>query len=217
MNSQTLTPSSSSPPRQCLAFSGMRRIASGSFAEVAVAIKRTVDVGRHPSILMFDASTSELLEVDTRGSVDDVARRYAGAVAAAAPSANSAPGDDAHADGPRPRGRPKLGVVAREVTLLPRHWDWLGSQPGGASVSLRKLVEQARRTHAGRDVARKSREAAYRFMSAIAGGQESFEEATRALFAGDRPRFEALLADWPAAVRIHAMVLAQASFEATPS
>ncbi len=75
---------------------------------------------------------------------------------------------------PRGRGRPKLGVVAREVTLLPRHWDWLNAQPGGASVALRKLVEQARRANGDADRARAAREAAYHFMSAMAGDLPAF-------------------------------------------
>lgn len=193
--------------KHCIAFVGMRRLASGSFADVATEIRRAADSGRHGAILMFDAHSSELLEVDTRGSVEDVAQRYASTPASAGLREELPP-----EEAPRTRGRPKLGVVAREVTLLPRHWDWLAAQPGGASVALRKLVEEARRAHAGRDMARQSREAAYRFMSAIASGLETFEEATRALFAGDRPRFEALLAVWPADVREHALALARDSF-----
>jgi len=102
---------------------------------------------------------------------------------------------------PRGRGRPKLGVTAREVTLLPRHWDWLAAQPGGASVTLRKLVDQARRSPAAQ--ARAARDAAYAFMSAMAGDLENFEEASRALFAGDKPTFERLTAKWPKDVRAH--------------
>jgi hypothetical protein len=108
----------------------------------------------------------------------------------------------------RGRGRPKLGVVAREVTLLPRHWDWLNTQPGGASVALRKLVEEARRTSGDRDRTRAAQEAAYHFMSAIAGDLPGFEEATRALFAYDRRRFGDLVAQWPEDVRDHAIRLA---------
>ena len=84
---------------------------------------------------------------------------------------------------------PKLGVVAREVTLLPRHWQWLGSQPGGASVAIRKLVEAARRANQEVDQRRQTQEAAYHFMSAMAGNLPNFEEASRALFANDRGRF----------------------------
>lgn len=110
-------------------------------------------------------------------------------------------------------GRPKLGVIAREVTLLPRHWDWLNSQPGGASVALRKLVEEARRTRGDKDRTRAAQEAAYRFMSAIAGDLPGFEEASRALFAYDRRRFGELVAGWPEDVRDHAIKLAFADLD----
>ncbi len=108
----------------------------------------------------------------------------------------------------RPRGRPKLGVVAREVTLLPRHWEWLADQPGGASVALRKLVEAARRDHRERDEQRQLQERAYHFMSAMAGDLPGFEEGLRALYASERARFTELIAAWPADVREHALRLA---------
>ena len=115
-------------------------------------------------------------------------------------------------DAPRGPGRPKLGVVAREVTLLPRHWDWLNAQPGGASVALRKLVEEARKTRGQSDTLRARQEAAYRFLSAIAGDWRNYEEATRALFAGDAVRFAELTESWPTDVRDHARHLASAAF-----
>ena len=113
---------------------------------------------------------------------------------------------------PRGPGRPKLGVVAREITLLPRHWDWLAQQPGGASVAIRKLVEQARRTGEDKDRIRQAQEAAYRFMSVMAGNRPHYEDAIRALFAGDRRRFGKLIAGWPADVRDHASRLAERAF-----
>ncbi|RZI91619.1 MAG: DUF2239 family protein, partial [Variovorax sp.] len=111
-------------------------------------------------------------------------------------------------------GRPKLGVVAREVTLLPRHWDWLNRQPGGASVALRKLVEDARRVNTDRDTVRAAREATYRFMSAIAGHLPGFEEAARALFANEKERFDALVAPWPDDVPDHLRKLSASAWSA---
>jgi len=105
-------------------------------------------------------------------------------------------------------------VVAREVTLLPRHWAWLATQPGGASVALRRLVEEARRTSAERDRVRLAQESTFRFMNALAGNEAGFEEAARALFAGDAVRFAALTERWPADVRAHARRLAARAFDA---
>jgi hypothetical protein len=186
----------------CTAFEGARCIAAGELAEVALKAKVAADKGEH--VLIFDDATSEAIEVDFRGTAEDVLQRLTrtdGSHAASAP------------DTPRGPGRPKLGVVAREVTLLPRHWEWLSAQPGGASVALRKLVEEARRTNAGKDRVRQSQETTYRFMSAMAGNHEGFEEATRALFAGQRERFEQLIAGWPRDICDHARKLAVNAFE----
>jgi hypothetical protein len=189
----------------CTAFEGSRRIASGELQHVALKVKEVLDRGERAPVLIFDDATSDLIEVDFRGTPRQVLKRLP-----AAPAANPEPAPDPAA--PRPVGRPKLGVVAREVTLLPRHWDWLNSQPGGASVALRKLVEHARRVNAGRDHLRQAQEAAYRFLSALAGNEPGFEEANRALFAGKRERFDEVTQRWPADVRDHARKLAAAAF-----
>lgn len=170
----------------CTAFEGSRQIASGELAEVVLQAKTAID-----PVLIFDDSTSELIEVDFRGSGEEVVQRLAA---------------------PRGPGRPKLGVVAREVTLLPRHWDWLNRQPGGASVALRKLVEYGKRQNEPKDRIRQAQEAAYRFMSALAGNEPGFEEAARALFAGQRDRFDQHTAAWPKDVAEHARKLAAGAF-----
>jgi hypothetical protein len=188
----------------CTAFEGFRRIASGELAQVAVRTKEVLDRGEQAPVLIFDDETGEQIEVDFRGTAADVLKRLA-ETSEGAPDASQALADGGAARGP---GRPRLGVVAREVTLLPRHWDWLNRQPGGASVALRKLVDEARRTNEGRDRVRRSQEAAYRFMAALAGNLPGFEEAMRALFAGNRERFDQRVASWPADVRNHAGKLA---------
>jgi hypothetical protein len=99
---------------------------------------------------------------------------------------------------PRPRGRPKLGVAAREVTLLPRHWEWLSRQPGGASAAIRRLVEDARRKGSG---PAERRDSAYRFLSQMCGDRPGYEEALRALYRGEEERFRTLIAPWPEAIR----------------
>jgi hypothetical protein len=194
---------------QCTAFEGTRRIASGVLEQVALTTKAVMDRGAGAPVLIFDDRTGEQLEVDFRGTAADVVARLAAPTGTnAGAGAREAEPAAEPARGP---GRPKLGVVAREVTLLPRHWDWLNRQPGGASVALRKLVEDARRVYQGRDRVRQSQEAAYRFMSALAGNEPGFEEAARALFAGDPKRFDEHTASWPADVRHYARALAAAA------
>jgi uncharacterized protein len=190
----------------CTAFKGYRRIASGTLPEVALAVKNAIESGDNGSVFIYEDATGRMIDVDTRGTAEEVVARLE---QPAEPASWPSPGEIHETDGElRGRGRPKLGVVAREVTLLPRHWDWLNTQPGGASVALRKLVEEARRTNGDRDRTRAAQEAAYHFMSAIAGNLPGFEEATRALFAYDRRRFGDLVAPWPEDVRDHAIKLA---------
>lgn len=183
----------------CTAFAGLRRIASGTLAEVADAARKAFERDGATPILIFDDATAEQIDLDLSAGGTNLPEPM---TRAAEPSA----------EGPRGPGRPKLGVVAREVTLLPRHWEWLGSQPGGASVALRKLVEAARKANEGRDRQRHAQEAAYRFMSALAGNLPGFEEAIRALFAADRTRFDAHVEAWPPDVRDHAQKLAAGTF-----
>lgn len=181
-------------------FDGHQCIAAGSLSTVMLAAKHAVESGVSEPILIFDDATGRSIDVDTRGSDDEILARLNPPVVSAE--------SDEPVDESRGRGRPKLGVVAREVTLLPRHWEWLASQPGGASVTLRKLVEEARRNNADKDKTRRMQERAYRFMSAVAGNMVNFEEASRALFANDQSRFTGLIAEWPEDVRAYAIQLA---------
>ena len=189
--------------KQFTAFIGHQRLASGPLAEVALAVmKASQQVAAEP-IVIFDDSNGRPIDLDLRGTERDVVARLP--LPAADPETSA---DDMATSEPRGRGRPRLGVVAREVTLLPRHWEWLGAQPGGASVALRKLVEEARRCSGDRDRIRAAREAAYHFMSTMAGNLPGFEEASRALFADDRRRFGDLIAGWPGDIRDHTVKLA---------
>jgi hypothetical protein len=185
-----------------IAFDGDRRIAAGALREVARAAKLALDRHNDISVLIFDGRTSHAVDLDFRGSVDDVLARLPVAEKTAEPALPASRGP----------GRPKLGVVAREITLLPRHWEWLARQPGGASVAIRKLVDEARRGGEDKDRIREAQEAAYRFMSAMAGNKPHFEEAIRALFAPNPQRFKELIAGWPADVRDHAARLAERAF-----
>lgn len=170
-------------------FAGPQAIASGDRANT-IATLRELDPAEKRPVLVFDDVTGEQVDLDLR--------------------------EGAPAPEPEPRrpGRPKLGVVAREVTLLPRHWDWLNAQPGGASVALRKLVESARRENAESDRTRRAQEAAYRFMTAMAGNEAGFEEACRALYAGDHDTFRTMTASWPTDVARYADRLAAEAFSA---
>jgi hypothetical protein len=175
------------------AFHGLQRLFSGTAEELAGFLKNR----RRGKILVFNDSTGVPIDLDAHGRPEEIV--------------------EAQTESPalelRGPGRPRLGVVGKEVTLLPRHWDWLNLQPGGASVALRKLVDEARRTGGGRDRVRAAQEAAYRFMSAITGDLPGFEEAARALFAYDRRRFAHLIAAWPEDVRDYAVRLAFADQE----
>jgi uncharacterized protein len=180
----------------CTAFDHDRRIASGSYVGVALAIKEHVRVHPNASILIFDEATGEQIDFDLRGSDENVSARI------------MAHFQSTRDENRRTPGRPKIGVVAREVTLLPRHWEWLAGQPGGASVTLRKLVEEARRaTDTNTAHLHKLHQRTYRFMSAIAGNLPNFEEASRSLFANDVLRLEGLISNWPADIRHHILRL----------
>jgi len=178
--------------RPCTAFDGAAVLARGPLAHVALAVRARLDEQPEAAVLTFDDATGRVVDLDLRGTQAEIVARLGGGEA-------------------RGRGRPKLGVVAREVTLLPRHWDWLSAQPGGASQALRRLVDEARRGDRGETQARLSREIAYRFMAAMAGDLPGFEEASRALFAGDEAGFAAQAASWPDDIRTYAQELAWSS------
>lgn len=197
--------------KPCTAFEGSRLLLSGLLVEVALAVKAATDRGAREPLLTFDDATGRVVDLDLRGGKADIVERLSRTAAAASPRRDPAPAaaDQAQEAGePRGRGRPRLGVIGREVTLLPRHWDWLAAQPGGPSVTLRKLVEEARRGGGATQKLRAAQERAYHFMSAMAGNLPGFEEATRALFANDRPRFTQETSAWPPDVRAYATRLA---------
>ena len=196
------------------AFSQGRRVAHGRYDDIARALAAAVaatpaDVPA--PWLVFDDATGA--PIDTPPLPQDAARLKAGRAGRAAISAAQALAKaDECSPAPRAAGRPRLGVVAREVTLLPRHWEWLSVQPGGASAALRRLIDKARKDNKSADSRRVASERSYKFMSAIAGDQPQFEEAARALFAGDAVRFAGHVADWPPDVRTYLMQLAEAAF-----
>jgi hypothetical protein len=179
---------------ELIAFAGDAQIAVGSPPEVAKVMRILAKAGLDKPTLVFDAKSGHQVDLDPRGTDAEILERFA--------SASVAPA----------RGRPRLGVVPREVTLLPRHWEWLGRQRGGASATLRRLVDDARHANAEADGKRQAREAVHRFITALAGDAPGYEEAVRALFAGDSATFEAQMSAWPGDVRAHALRLAEAAF-----
>lgn len=184
----------------CTAFSSSQRIASGSIKDVALKVKEHLEDHPQAAILIFDNQTSQQVELDLRGTVDAVLKRLekSGFIKEEEPAKG----------GP---GRPKLGVTSKEVTLLPQHWDWLAKQPGGASVTLRRLVDEAKKKNAAKDLIRQSQDATYKFMTVMAGDLPDYEEALRALYAKDAEKFKKLISKWPKDVRAHINMLAEPS------
>ena len=186
-------------------FNGHQHITTGSLPSAALAFKQQLAENAAGPVLLFNDATGRSMDVDIRGTDQEVLARLP--VTEAAASSETSEPTEPTPETTRGRGRPKLGVVAREVTLLPRHWEWLATQSGGASVALRKLVEDARRAHSEKDWLRNAQERTYHFMSAIGGDLPGFEEASRALFAKDNEKLKELLAVWPEGVRHHTIRL----------
>lgn len=186
-----------SESEQYIAFRGQRRVAEGPLVEVALQAAELANDPDSKQVMVFSAESSEPVDLDLRGSKEEIKKRY---------QSPTAP------EQPRGRGRPKLGVVGKEVTLLPRHWKWLANQPGGASVVLRRLVDQARKQGSPEDRLRAAQSATYKFMYAVGGDLPGFEEAMRALYAGDKRRFEFELEPWPKDFRKHIAQLSSAAF-----
>jgi hypothetical protein len=191
----------------CTAFRGFGRFAGGALIDVALAIKAVEASGGCDAILTFDDLSGAVIDLDLRGCTADIVSRLTEQAELEALAARTRARADMGTPA-RTRGRPKLGVVAREVTLLPRHWEWLATQSGGASQTLRRLIDEARRSDHGQTEIKAARERTYRFLSALAGDLPGFEDTTRALFTGDAAAFRERMADWPPDVVEHALRLA---------
>jgi hypothetical protein len=174
-------------------FAGDRRIAGGDLPTILTKTKRYLDRtgAGDGQLLIFDDESGRQVEHDFRGTLEAMLARELPQPAAPGP------------------GRPRLGVLSREVSLLPKHWEYLEAEPNGISAALRRLVEEAMKRNAGSQRARLAREAAGRFMTVMAGDRAGFEEASRALYAKDRPRFEQLIGKWPRDVREHLRSMAE--------
>lgn len=168
-----------------IAFAGARQVAAGSLEDILPVLKKRFDNNSSDAVLVFEVETGRQVDFDLRGSIEDVLER-------ACPTPTKGP------------GRPRLGVKSREVSLLPRHWDWLEQQPRGISGTLRRLVDQAARAEPGPARAQRIRAALSQVLTALAGNRANYEEACRALFAGNTSELEALIARWPKDIRNYA-------------
>jgi len=188
------------------AFEGNTLFCRGSLVEVVVKIKKRLGKSENSSILIFSDATGKSMDFNFQGTEKDVLKRLDVYVAEDAPKENTGP------------GRPKLGVVSREVSLLPRHWEWLASQAGGASVTLRKLVEESRKKSlgvggvSGVQDTKRAQERTYKFMTTMAGDCAGYEDAIRALYKKDEKLFRAKIADWASDVKNHVVELAEPVF-----
>ena len=183
---------------RCTAVLDDRRIAAGELRHVVLRAQLALEAQPDTRLRVFDDADGRLISLDLSAGAAEIVQRL-----------NRGEVPVAHAEempAKRGRGRPRLGVVAREITLLPRHWQWLNAQPGGASLALRSLVDAACR--ADGDVRRDAQERAYRFVAVMGEGRPGGEEIARALFAGDSLGFDAAIAAWPDDVRDHATMLA---------
>lgn len=190
--------------RTFTAFAGDRLIESAPIQQTLTRVKQQLDSGETAPVLVFEDQTGAQIDFDWRGSIEDVLSRLK-----EHPWFKQESTASETRSGP---GRPRMGVVSREVSLLPRHWEWLDAQTGGMSATLRRLVDQARKSTVGVDGVSRMRDATSRFMWAMAGNLPDFEEATRALFADDYAGFCARIKGWPPDVQAHLRRLAQGAF-----
>jgi len=183
------------------AFENHRLLATGPLEPVALKIQRRLKTNPSAAVLLFSDSTGKQMDLDLRGSESELMDRLKVFISAESTEPPSGP------------GRPKLGVVAREVSLLPRHWEWLATQSGGASATIRRLIEEARKNPSEKEQIRIAQERTHKFMTAIAGDLAHYEEALRALYANDKKGFQTQIREWPEDVRDHVKKLAAGAWK----
>ncbi|WP_340030470.1 DUF2239 family protein [Paenibacillus sp. FSL K6-1122] len=189
----------------CTAFVERDCFAKGTLQHVVITVKENLEDSKFVQLLIFNDLTGKPLDIDFRGNTAEVLERLNS-------QAGHIPDTKEHEQPARRVGRPKLGVVSGEVTLLPGHWDWLKAQPGGASVTLRRLIDEARRSGENESKVRTAQEASYHFMTAMAGDFPQYEEVLRALYAGNKDHFYGLIDDWTTDIRDYIKTLAKCAF-----
>lgn len=183
------------------AFEGFQKLISADLEKVLLTVKRRLKANRDSSVLIFSDSTGKQMDFDLSGTDADVTDRHKIYTMKTAP--------------PQPTvGRPKLGVVPREISLLPSHWEWLNNQTGGASPTIRQLIdEKIKSSSTDRLKVKTSQEVTYKFLSALAGDLPNFEEAVRYLYRSDRKKFLEQVSGWHKDVVDHALRLAADAFD----
>lgn len=184
------------------AFNNTNKLANGPLIEVIMAMKTAIIENQNAKILCFLDENGAMIDFDLSGSNEQIIARLL--TQFKAPSTSE---QIEIIETQSKAGRPKLGVIAKEVTLLPRHWEWLGAQNGGASATLRRLVEIAAKESIGIAARKNAQNATYRFLQNIAGDFENYEEVLRAIFADDFEKMRNLMKNWPQDIQNYAQKL----------
>ncbi len=185
------------------AFEGSQVLISGRLDEVALKVRRRLTTHPAASILIFSDVTGKQMDLDLRGSESEMMERLRVFITT----------EEKQGSLPQGPGRPKLGVLPREVSLMPRHWEWLATQSGGASATLRRLVEEASKNHSPKELIKMAQERTHAFMTALAGNLSHYEEALRALYAKEKQTFQSLIRPWPEDIRTYVKKLAKPVWE----
>ena len=183
------------------AFEGFQICAHGSLDSVAISIKQRLKKDPTTQFLIFSNSSGKQMDLDLSGSQKVILERLK-----IYQASHFSP-----ATGP---GRPKLGVISREVSLLPQHWEWLSNQSGGASATIRRLVdEKIKEPVSAENQIKQAQEVVYRVLSSLAGNLPNYEDVIRFLYRRDKKSFRNAMSDWPKDVVSHTMALSKRVFE----
>ncbi|MES2802482.1 MAG: DUF2239 family protein [Bdellovibrionota bacterium] len=181
-------------------FAGFKIISQGNIEEVAIATKKYLKKEDDVRLLIFSDLSGKQMDLDLSGADKDVIDRLSVYKAAEASVSVSGP------------GRPKIGVKPREVSLLPLHWEWLSTQSGGASATIRRLVDEKMKAPTPKDKIKQTQESVYTFLNSIAGDLTNFEDAIRFLYRQDEAKFKDAIADWPKDLKKHTLTLSRGVF-----
>lgn len=189
------------------AFENDQILTQGPLDQVVLKIKRKLGNAAHSSILIFSDQSGKIMDFNFSGSEAEVIKRLDIYVSSSSPASSEIQGP----------GRPKLGVISREVSLLPRHWEWLAQQSSSVSAILRKMIEEAMKKSSTANETKQSQERTYQFMSVMAGNLSQYEEALRALYQKNQKLFFSLIDKWPTDIKKHVTSLAKDAFDKNQS